>query len=77
MPDTRTDRTSYLGLLALMIAAADTENWSYPYWNAKQIDAALAALADAPRDGTVPLVAPGGRSDVPPSRRPPGRSRAA
>ena len=58
MPDTRTDRTSYLGLLALMIAAADTENWSYPYWNAKQIDAALAALADAPRDGTVPLVAP-------------------
>ena len=58
MPDTRTDRTSYLGLLALMIAAADTENWSYPYWNVKQIDAALAALADAPRDGTVPLVAP-------------------
>ena len=58
MPQTRTDRTSYLGLLAHMIAAADTENWSYPYWNAKQIDAALAALADAPRDGTVPLVAP-------------------
>lgn len=59
MPDERAERTNYLGLLALMIAGADTENWSYPYWNIKQIDAALAALADAPRDGTVLFTAPG------------------
>ncbi len=58
MPDERLDRTSYLGLLALMVAAADSQNWSYPYWNVKQIDAALAALADAPRDGTVLLANP-------------------
>lgn len=58
MPEERLDRTSYLGLLALMVAAADSQNWSYPYWNVKQIDAALAAIADAPRDGAVLLANP-------------------
>jgi len=58
VPDYRAERTSYLGLLALMLAQADTENWSYPYWNVRQIDAALSALAQAARDGTVPLLAP-------------------
>ena len=57
MPETRTDRTPYLGLLALMMVAADIQGWSYPYWNTQQIDAALAALAQGPRDGTV-LAAP-------------------
>lgn len=59
---TRADRTAYLWLLALMNTDASTQGWSYPYWNIMMIDAALAALADATRDGTVnpapPAVAP-------------------
>ncbi len=58
MAESRTDRTPYLGLLALMLASADTDGWAYPYWNPQQIDAALYRLAQAPRTGIVPLNAP-------------------
>ncbi len=58
MPDERTDRTNYLGLLALMMTAADAENWSYPYWNVLMLDAALSGLAWAERDGVAHLTAP-------------------
>lgn len=58
MAEIKTDRTSFLGLLALMLASADTQGWAYPYWNIQQIDAALNGLANASRDGIVPLVAP-------------------
>ena len=64
MPENRTDRTDYLGLLALMASAegggpsADAQGWGMPYWNQVQLDAAIAALYDAPRDGTVLLTAP-------------------
>lgn len=56
MPEYRAERTSYLGLLALMLAQADSENWSYPYWNVRQIDAALSALAQAAREVVSPDV---------------------
>lgn len=58
MTETRTDRTSFLGLLALMVAAADTQGWAYPYWNILQLDAALNGLANAARTGVAPLSAP-------------------
>lgn len=58
MPEERLDRTAYQGLLALMLAPHDSENWSYPYWNIKQLDAALQGLALAPRDGVAHVTAP-------------------
>lgn len=58
MPDERRERTDYQGLLALMLAPHDAENWSYPYWNIKQLDGALQGLALAPRDGVVHVTAP-------------------
>ncbi|MBN1320730.1 MAG: hypothetical protein JXA87_07815 [Thermoleophilia bacterium] len=58
MSDSRTDRTDFLGLLAIMIASATSEGWAFPYWNVLQMDAALSGLANALRDGTVPLEAP-------------------
>jgi hypothetical protein len=58
MPEMRTERTPFLGLLALMMAAANSQGWAYPYWNVRQVDAALNALANAVRDGIVPLSAP-------------------
>jgi len=58
VPEARTDRTPYLGLLALMIAGADSQGWGFPYWNQYWLDAALSGLAQAVRDGSVPLAAP-------------------
>ena len=58
MPEERADRTPYLGLLAVMQQKVDVEDWSVPFSNVIRTDAALAALADAPRTGVVPLVAP-------------------
>lgn len=58
MLEERTERTTYQGLLALMLVAADSEAWGFPYWNSLLLDAALAGLAQAPRDGTAHLTAP-------------------
>ena len=58
MPEQRIDRTSFLGLLALMLTNPDQENWSFPYHNIIQTDAAFAALHDAPRVGTALFTAP-------------------
>ncbi|MBN1319950.1 MAG: hypothetical protein JXA87_03825, partial [Thermoleophilia bacterium] len=58
MAETRTERSDYLGLLALMAAAHDTNGWAYPYWNVLQLDAALNGLANAVRTGAAPLSAP-------------------
>lgn len=58
MPEERAERTDYQGLLALMVAGADTQNWSYPYWNVIWLDAIVNALANAPRTGVAPLLAP-------------------
>jgi hypothetical protein len=58
MPETRTDRTAFLSLLALMQAAADLDDYSFPYWNAQQIDACFAGLHQAARTGVVPLSNP-------------------
>ncbi|MHB8867424.1 MAG: hypothetical protein ACYC6T_07955 [Thermoleophilia bacterium] len=58
MPEERTERTTYQGLLALMLVAADSESWGFPYWNSLLLDAALQGLAQAPRDGTAHLTAP-------------------
>jgi len=62
--ETRADRTDYLGLLALMVAAADTHGWAYPYWNMLQLDAALNGLANAARTGAVPLNPPAVAPDL-------------
>lgn len=64
MAEERTDRTDYLGLLALMVAAADTDGWAYPYWNMMQLDAALNGLANAARTGVVPLGPPAVAPDL-------------
>jgi len=58
VPEERTERTAYQGLLALMVVAADSESWGFPYWNSLLLDAALQGLAQAPRDGTAHLTAP-------------------
>ena len=58
MPEERTERTAYQGLLALMAVPADSESWGFPYWNSVLLDAALQGLAQAPRDGTAHLTAP-------------------
>ncbi|MBN1630485.1 MAG: hypothetical protein JW990_12020, partial [Thermoleophilia bacterium] len=58
MAETRTDRTEFMGLLALMNQVAATQGWGYPYWNMVRLDAVIAALHDALRDGTAQPVAP-------------------
>ena len=58
MADTRVERTTNLGLLALMLAAADSEEWGYPYWNIHWIDAILAGLAMGDRTGVARPLAP-------------------
>ena len=58
MPETRQERSAFLGLLALMQAAADSQNWSYPYHNILALDAVIEALHDATRDGSLPVTAP-------------------
>jgi len=58
MPEPRTDRTPFLSLLALMQAAADLDDYSFPYWNALQVDACLAGLHQAPRTGAPLLTSP-------------------
>ena len=64
MSDARTERTDFLGLLAIMEAAHNSQGWAFPYWNVLQTDAALAALAGAVRTGAVPLSAPAAAPDV-------------
>ncbi|MCL5942135.1 MAG: hypothetical protein M1325_01170, partial [Actinobacteria bacterium] len=59
MPDTRTARTAYAALLALMAQpVASAQDWSFPYWNVLWLDALLRGLAEAPRDGVAHVTAP-------------------
>lgn len=64
MSENRTDRTTNLGLLALMQSPAGggpssgVQGWGWPYWNQLWIDAVIAALHDAARDGVALLTAP-------------------
>ena len=64
MTENRTERTDLLGLLALMSApsgagpGSNTQGWGFPYWNQVYLDALLAALHEAPRDGVALLTAP-------------------
>ncbi len=60
MPETRLTRTDFLGLLAVMQAYLDVQNWTLPYWDKLREDAQFAALHDAPRTGTALLAAPAG-----------------
>jgi hypothetical protein len=56
--EVREERTTNLGLLALMLAAADSQEWGYPYWNQIWIDAVLAGLAGGDRTGVSRPIAP-------------------
>ena len=64
MPENRTQRTDHLGLLALMQSpagggpASSEQGWGFPYWNQVWLDAILAALHEAARDGVALLTAP-------------------
>jgi len=58
MTETRTERTDFLGLLALLNADGRAQGWGWPYWNQIMLDAQIAALHDAPRTGAPLLTAP-------------------
>jgi hypothetical protein len=64
MTENRTERTDNVGLLAIMSApsgggpGSNTQGWAFPYWNQVYLDALLAALHEAPRDGVALLTAP-------------------
>jgi len=56
--ESRTERTPYAALMALMEADATSQGWAYPYWNPYFLDGLLHGLAMAPRTGVIPLAAP-------------------
>jgi hypothetical protein len=58
MTETRTERTDFLGLLALYNADGRVQGWGWPYTNQIQLDAQINALYNAPRDGVALITAP-------------------